>query len=190
MQRARLTSPRLAYSPLTAVLRREVLIALHEPPPSPIPSHLWGTGALDVGDLGVGMVATSAGPCPVGRVDLGVGSERIEIEAEVTLHEGVAAGIVYRPLGAPEHNLGDVIIGLDAAEQTAFAATLPAFIEIHRRRHAVEHGRTYHLRSSIRPPRLELYVDDLLTVQCALAPRDMGTPSIGLFVQRSARLAA
>ena len=102
----------------------------------------------------------------------------------LTLQSGVAAGLVYRPLGIPDHNVHDVVIGLDAAEQTAFAATLPYFMEHHRRRFPVEVGRPYHLRICLRYPRLELYVDDLLALQCALGPRDFATPSLGLFVDR------
>ena len=91
---------------------------------------------------------------------------------------------MYRPWAHLKHNGGDVVIGLDAGEQTAFVATLPSFAEAYRRRVPVEAGREYHLRACIRPPRVELYVDDLLAVQCAFAPREFRTPSIGVFVDR------
>ena len=104
----------------------------------------------------------------------GRGECAVELEARVTLRKGVAAGLVYRPLGTLDHCGGDVVVGLDAAEQTVFAATLPHFMECHRRRFPVELGRTYRLRVCIRPPRLEAYVDDLLVPCSAHWPR--GTP--------------
>ena len=177
---------RLAYSPRTAAWRGETLIAAGEYPPlSPLlpPLGHWSplmSGAWELGDGGY----TGSSRTGWQTVDLGIGSARVELEARLTLHSGVAAGLVFRPLSIPEHCVSDLVIGLDAAEQTAFAATLPSFMECHRRRFPVECGRTYHLRACIRPPRLELYVDDLLALQCAFAPRDMPDPALGLFVDR------
>lgn len=177
---------RLAYSPRTAAWRRATLIAPPALPPvgevipplghwCPLLSGAWQlTDGGYVGESRTGWQVA----------DLGVGAPNVELTATLTLHSGVAAGLVFRPLGIPDHNVHDVVIGLDAAAQTAFAATLPYFMEHHQRRFPVQTGQAYRLRISLRFPRLELYVDDLLALQCALSPRDFATPSLGLFVDR------
>lgn len=177
---------RLAYSPRTEAWRQEALLGAGKTAPSldliPPLGH-WCpllSGTWEAGDGGYRGASVSGWQ----TADLGVGGECVEVAARVTLHRGVAAGVVLRPHGTLEHNVGDVVAGLDAAEQVAFVATLPAFMECHRRRLAVEHGRQYHLRAVLRPPRLELYVDDLLAVQCALAGRDWSAGSLGLFIDR------
>jgi hypothetical protein len=177
---------RLAYSPRTAVWRRAKLLAPPAPPPvgevipplghwCPLLSGAWQL--TDDGYVGQSRTGWQV-------ADLGVGARDVELTATLALHSGVAAGLVFRPLGIPDHNVHDVVIGLDAAAQTAFAATLPYFMEHHQRRFPVQTGQAYRLRVSLRFPRLELYVDDLLALQCALAPRDFATPSLGLFVDR------
>jgi beta-fructofuranosidase len=120
--------------------------------------------------------------------DLGIGAEAIEFSASVTLHEGAAVGFLFRPDTHAKHSgsdqKGDFIFYLDAEQQQVAAARLPAFIEPHVRRLAIEHGRTYALRLCIRPPRFELFVDDILVLQGALAWLPTPAPSVGLFVDR------
>ena len=74
---------------------------------------------------------------------------------------------------------------LDAQEQTVIVARLPRFEEAHRRRWTVQHGRTYHLRVVFRLPRIEVYVDDLLALQCAIWPANPTAPSVGVMVDRA-----
>jgi len=177
---------RLAYSPRTAAMRQQTLIQPGGCPPivhMPLPLGHWcpllsGEWALDgEGYHGVSRTGWQT-------ADLGIGVRDMEVEARLTLHSGVACGLILRPQSNAGHNVGDIVVGLDAAEQTAFVGALPSFFECHRRRLPVQCERTYHLRVSLRPPRLELYVDDLLAVQCAVAPREFAAPSLGLFVDR------
>jgi hypothetical protein len=120
--------------------------------------------------------------------DLGIGAEAIEFSASVTLHQGAAVGFVFRPDTRVSHSgsdrQGDFVFYLDAEQQQAVAARLPAFIEQHVRRLPVKCGRTYHLRLCIRKPRFELFVDDILVLQGALAWLPAPAPSVGLFVDR------
>ena len=177
---------RLAYSSRTGYWRREALIEQGSYPPilhHPRPLGHWcplTSGKWELGEHGYHGISHSG--WQVG--DIGIGAANIEIEAIFTLNEGVAGGLVIRPESTPDHCQGDIVVGLDAAEQIAFVASLPGFTEMFRRKFPVEVGQTYHLRVSLRMPRLELYVDDILAVQCAVAPRDFPNPSIGFFVDR------
>jgi hypothetical protein len=177
---------RLAYSPRTQVWRAGAILEATAPPPvgdlipplghwSPLLSGAWRRG--DAGYTGESRTGWQV-------ADLGVGAENVEIEATVTLESGVAAGIVLRPLGTPDHHAGDLVVGLDAAEQTAFAATLPSFTENHKRRFPVRVGQAYRLRICVRFPRVEMYVDDLLALQAAVGAREFTKPTLGLFVDR------
>jgi hypothetical protein len=177
---------RLAYSPRTQAWRAGTIVEATEPPEvgdlipplghwSPLLSGAWRRG--DAGYVGESRTGWQV-------ADLGVGAESIEIEATVTLASGVAAGVVLRPLGTPEHDAGDLVLGIDAAEQTVFAATLPQFIENHKRRYPVRVGQAYRLRICVRFPRVEVYVDDLLALQGAVGPREFAKPTVGLFVDR------
>jgi hypothetical protein len=176
---------RLAYSPRTQSLRRRSLTGEELPR---IRSHVlplghWCpllSGAWETHEDGYrGASATGWQTC-----DLGVGAREVEIEATVRLHAGRGAGLVYRPDGGSRHPNGDIVAGVDAAEGTAFIGSLPSLFERQRRVADVGVDRAHHLRLSVRLPRLELYVDDLLAVQCAVGGRETPSASVGLYVDR------
>lgn len=176
---------RLAYSPRTRVWRNETLV---EPPSYapiaglPYTQRIWPlvagrwqlTDSVYQGESRTGWQVA----------DLGIGAVNVEVEAHLTLHSGVAAGIVYRTDKTVQWPTGDFAFILDAQEQSVSAAHLPNFNRQHRRCFPVQHGQTYHVRVIVRPPRCEVFVDDVLVLQAALELPETLAPGIGLFVDR------
>jgi hypothetical protein len=108
----------------------------------------------------------------------------MEVEAQIILETGVAGGIVFRPDTTSLGMKDDVAVLLDAQEQTVIVARLPKFEGAHRRRWTVEYGRKYHLRVVFRLPRIEVYVDDMLALQCSIWLPSITAPSVGVIVDR------
>jgi hypothetical protein len=180
---------RLAFSDYAKGWRHTALIAPGDHPPiarMPFTQFFWdlhgGTWTLEEG------VYRGRGETGWQTADLGLGAENVEFSASVTLHEGVAAGFVFRPdqyvshAGSGSH--GDLIFYLDAERRQVVSARLPSFDQQRVRSFPVERGRPYHLRLCIRQPHFELYVDDILVLQGALRPQQTPAPSVGLFVDR------
>ena len=179
---------RLVWNDRLALLRKENLVSKNDPPPisklpvshesGGIPAGRW----RQEGGTYIGESRTGWQVC-----DLGVGADNVEIEAFVTLLSGVAGGLAFRPNGQQDWATSDSVIALDAADQCVFATSLPLFFAPYgqgRRSHPVEHGKRYHVRVCIRQPRYEVFIDDILVVQTALTGAQIGSPTVGLFVDR------
>ena len=177
---------RLAYSPRTKAWRRESIIAPGDQPPVahlPFSTRIWplhaGRWVLEGG--------VYQGESRTGWqvADLGVGAANVEMEARLTLKQGIAAGLVLRSDTSMHWPGGkDIVFALDAEQGIVLAATLSTFDELGRRRHPIRPGQTYHMRVCIRPPRFEVYVDDILVLDGAAEFPQMPRPSVGLFVDR------
>lgn len=180
---------RLCYDPRTAALRTETLIAPGTTPPIKrllFTQSYWNMLGGDwslrdgkyLGDAETGWQAA----------DFGVGAFNVEIEAKVVLHSGVAVGLIFRPDEALEYAGNDrdgaIAFFLDAEKQLLMSARIPLFDTDRMRSFPVEYGREYHLRVCIRPPRFEVYVDDILVLQSAVDWSNLKAPSVGLFVDR------
>lgn len=107
-----------------------------------------------------------------------------EAEAMVTLESGAACGLALRPNKELDFTGPAMVFGLDAVEQTVFAANLTDFTYAGKRSFAVETGRAYHVRVCVRRPRIEIFVDDVLVLQTAATFPDSPAPALGLFVDR------
>jgi hypothetical protein len=182
---------RLAFSERAKGWRKRALIAPRLPPAIvrlPYTQFYWsmtaGTWALENG-VYHGQAASGWQ-----TADLGAGAENIELEAGITLRRGAAAGLIFRPDSTAEHSgddrSGDLVFYLDAQQQQAAAARLPAFDQQHVRTFPVETGKTYRFKLCIRQPRFEVYIDDILVLQSALDLPSIPHPGIGLFVDRAA----
>ena len=176
---------RAHYSDYQHAWRTGRLIDPTSPPPIaglPGTTHFWVTtnGRWDLAEGGYRGDARTGWQ----TADLGVGARSMEIEARVTLHAGVAAGLTIRPDSAQEHVYGDLVFALNADEGVVEADELNHFPHGHRRLFNMERGRGYHLRLSARPPRYELYVDDVFVLECAFDVDSFPAPTVGLFVDR------
>jgi hypothetical protein len=180
---------RLAFSERAKSWRKQVLVAPAHPPSIlrlPYTQFYWsmnaGTWALENG--------VYHGEAHNGwqTADLGPAAENLELEADVTLREGAAAGLLFRPDASLEHSgndpAGDIVFYLDAQRQQVAAARLPAFDQPHVREYPVQRGQTYQVRLCIRQPRFEVYLDDILVLQSALDLPAIPHPGFGLFVDR------
>ncbi len=177
---------RLAYSPRTATWRRAVLIG---PGAYPAVAHLpfsqciWPlqAGRWEMNEPGVYRGESRTG---WQVADLGLGAENVEVEAHLLLQSGAAAGIVFRPNTANSCPAADLSLILDTERQCVLAAHLPDFDKQQRRAFPVQPGQRYHIRVCIRPPRYEVFIDDILVLQAAGEFHELAAPSIGLFVDR------
>lgn len=180
---------RLAYNPRSAAWRTETLIEPGTTPPitkllftQSYWNMLGGNWTLRDGKyMGEAETGWQA-------ADLGVGAENCEFEATVVLHSGVAVGLIYRPDSSLEYAGNDrggaTAFFLDAEKQQLVSARVPLFDTEHLRSFAVEYGKPYRLRVSVRPPRFEVYIDDILVMQSAIDWADLPQPGLGLFVDR------
>ncbi len=177
---------RFAYSPKTSEWREATLVTPVQPPQVsqlphtqriwPLPAGRWTLdNAIYHGQSRTGWQVA----------DLGIGARNVEIEVSTTIHTGVAAGVVYRPDVSQTSSEGDLVFLLDADEQCVLATRLPDYVEQHRRRYTVQLGQAYHLRICVRPPRFEVYLDDVLVIQSATKFPENTTASVGLFVDRA-----
>lgn len=176
---------RLRYSPRTEVWRSHTLLSLGDLPAITHLPYSQGVWPLLAGRWELSGRAYHGESRTGWQIaDLGIGAENCEIEARVTLHDGVAVGVVFRPNTSMQWPDGDVVFALDVEEQCVFVARVPDFGDQRRWRYPVRHGQTYHLRVCLRWPRVEVFLDDELVLQCAMSPADWPAPSVGLFVDR------
>lgn len=178
---------RLAYSDRTAAWREATLLGPDDNLPSPRQLFTHFVWSLYAGQWRIAD-REYHGESRTGwqSADLGVGAANVEVELTLTVDEGSAAGIVYRPNSEQDWATGDVAFFLDADEQSVVAAQLSEFDQQQRRCLPVARGQAYHVRVSIRPPRFEVFVDDILVLQGARELPELSAPSIGLFVDRGA----
>lgn len=108
----------------------------------------------------------------------------IEMEATIRLEEGAACGLAYRLNKSYDFTGPAMVFGIDAIEQTVFAANLTDFTFNGKRSFPVETGRDYHIRLCIRRPRIEIYIDDVLILQTAAVFADASASALGLFIDR------
>jgi hypothetical protein len=116
--------------------------------------------------------------------DLGVGSENAEISAELTLSEGKAAGLVYRVDSDSQFSEGDFVFALSAKEGCVWFAHMPDFTQFYRRSFPVNAGQKYNIKLSVRWPRFDAYIDDILVGHIAMKADKPKKPSIGMYVER------
>ena len=180
---------RLAYNPRTAALRTQTLIAPGATPAItklPYTQNYWYMNDGDWQLTDGKYIGTAKSGWQ--SADLGVGAVNCEFEATVVLQRGVAVGLIFRPDTsipyAGNDREGDFVFMLDANEQRLVCARLPVFDQDRRRSVPVEYGKAYHLRLCMRPPRFEVFVDDILVLQSALEFPALTHPSVGLFVDR------
>ena len=114
----------------------------------------------------------------------GIRAEAVEIEARVQLESGVAAGFAFGP--SPGGRSRDLVLMMDAQAGCIRAGRRPWFDDPWARQFPVERGRPYQMRVMIRPPRFEVFMDDILVLQAAMrAPQpDFTDSSVCLFVDR------
>jgi beta-fructofuranosidase len=126
------------------------------------------------------------GECRTGwqEADLGVGAANVEIEARISVQDSFAAGLVWRPDSTAAHYWGDLAILLEPGTGTVRAARLPVFGDPYIRRCPLEAGQTYHMRVCLRDQRCEVFVNDFLYLQFAVARPSSARPSIGCLVDR------
>ncbi len=115
---------------------------------------------------------------------LGIGSRNMEINATITLHSGVAAGLAVTANGERLHAENDEVFALDAAEQCALASSLPGFQPMAKRNVTIGYGVPYRMRVVIRRPRCEVYLDDILTLTVPVESATQTAPSVALFIDR------
>jgi len=178
---------RLAYSPRGVAWRRETIVSPGEV--QPIKSLPFSIGFWDHHLAGRWEIASGryVGSSRTGWqvADLGTASEDVEVECRVALHDGVAAGLVLRRDASDIGTDGDIAVLLDAAAGQVTVGRLPVLSETYVRNHPIQAGREYHLRVCRRGLRCEVYVDDILVMQCALEPVESLSPGIGLIVDRA-----
>jgi hypothetical protein len=100
-------------------------------------------------------------------------------EADITIEDGVAAGLAIR---FEDHNCG-AIVALDAAEQCVFYGETMGFEFMEKRQSKIFYGRTVHLRIVNRLEHVEVYLNDKLKLAFSRY-RGIGG-HIGLFVDRA-----
>lgn len=177
---------RLAWSPRTSAYRQKELISLGEAPlivslPSGRNNWEQPTGRWRIeGNRYIGESRTGWQVA-----DLGLGSADVEVEARITLHDAAAAGLVWRTdASKPFSSESDMVFLLEGRDQCLRAAHLNLFEDSTVRCWPLEMGRPYHLRVCIRRPWIEIYVGDLLVLQCSTEMAEPRRPSVGLFVDR------
>jgi beta-fructofuranosidase len=178
---------RLAYAPITASLRQKTLISPDNTPSIkslPFPIAQWARFPAGIWHLEDGVYI---GESRTGwqTADLGVGSKNIEIESNITIESGAAAGLVYRPNTDDPGTDSDIAIILDIETQKVIVAKTPVFHEQYTRNHALKPQQSYHLRVNIRYPIVDVYIDDILVIQCAVQNTAITNPAVGLFVDRA-----
>ncbi|WP_167859243.1 glycoside hydrolase family protein [Paenibacillus cymbidii] len=180
---------RLRYSPLTAGWRQLTVSAPGQLPGIvrlPWCHAIWG---LPGGAWEMDAAAAAYRGVAAGRgwqiADLGIGSADVEIEAEVTLESGVAAGLVWRADTEKADASGDLVVMIDADEGVVRAGIAAEFGEPWSRGWRIEHWRACHMRVVVRRPRVEVYIDDMLALQFGGKFADASRPSVGLFVDRA-----
>ncbi len=178
---------RLAYSPRTAGWRKATLIRRDAALPTPriVPSHYrWtmpaGTWRIE------GRSYLGEAENGFQLADIGVKSLCAEIEATVRIERGAAAGFAWG--AAPGGRSRDLVFMLDAEAGCVRASRRPWFNDPWARQFPVERGRAYHVRISARPPRFDIFVDDVLVLQFAVPapPPEPVEASVCLFVDRGA----
>lgn len=176
---------RLKYSSLNEVWRHYTLVRIGQKPDIlklPFSHENWGlpggTWCIQ-GDTYIGKTKQGWQ-----IADLGIGSADVEIEATITIIEGIAAGIVWRGNTQAVGCGGNMVFMLDAAEHVVQAGIAPGFGEPWCRHWEIERGKQYHMRVVVRRPRVEIYVDDLLVLQFAGIFSEVVQPSVGFFVDR------
>lgn len=178
---------RLTYSARTRCLRGRELTDAHAAPAIRqhiLPLAQWCpllSGSWETTDVGWEGASESGWQ----TVDLGVGARDVEVEATVLLCKGRGVGLVYRPDGESEYPYGDIVAGIDAVDGAAFVGTLPHLFERHLRSARFDRDRPHHLRVMVHLPRVEVYLDEVLVMQCAVADRETPRPSLGLYVDRA-----
>lgn len=176
---------RLRYSPLTELWRQKALLRRDETPQIamlPYSHENWGLPGGSWSIEGSACVGQANRGWQI--ADIGIGSPDMELEANITIVEGTAAGLVWRGDSQARGCGGNLVIMLDAEEGVVRAGTAPSFGEPWYRPWAIERGKTCHVRVMIRRPRVEVYVDDLLVLQFACPFADSPHASAGLFVDR------
>ena len=180
---------RATYSPRTQAWRERTLAAPGAPPPIallPLGHGNWnvpgGRWSLDDGTYrGESRTAWQI-------ADLLLVAPNLEVEANVTVESGAAAGLAIRATPGHLGTWGDMILALDAERQCVLAAGVPAFTDAWRRSFPVRRGHAYRLRVCARGHRFEVFVDDDLVLQFhtakALGPLP-GPRSVALFVDRA-----
>lgn len=178
---------KLAYTPITASLRKKTLISPNSLPPIkslPFSIAYW---AKFPGGQWKQEDGAYKGESRTGwqTADIGVGAKNIELEAIITIESGAAAGLVYRPNSDDTGTDSDIAIIIDIELQKILVTRTPVMQELYIRDCPLKTQQLYHLRVSIRYPLIDVYLDDILIIQCAAKNVPMTNPSVGLFVDRA-----
>lgn len=175
---------RLAWAPRNEARRKRQLLGgpASLPEPTLLPNHPRWTmpsGTWTRGEAGYTGKAKSGWPL----ASVGIVGAALEFEADVTLVRGVATGVAFGPL-SPDGRSKDLLFLLDVEAQAVRCLERPWLPVLASRNVPLQTGRKYRLRLSVRPPRAELYLDDILTLQLPVPVFTQEVPGIGLLVDR------
>lgn len=177
---------RLQWAPASSVFRKETLLPAGEPHPIsrlPFCSHRWfrtngrwhaeGTGYI--GECRSGWQVADI--CPSGP--------RVEVEAQVSIQEAKAVGLVLRSDITMERCCdSDLVFMAEPDSSIVRAARTQMFEDPFFRKWDFFKAKTCKLRVCARPPWYEFYIDDVLALQFNLDLELSENPGVGLFVDR------
>ena len=112
------------------------------------------------------------------------GSMAMEIEADVTIKSGISAGIVIRTDRDNGTAMADCAVILDTVDKKIAFVEMGSFNYYHSRDFNAKVGKTYHLHIVKNGEHIDVYIDNILYIQTALAFNPNGNFGIGVMVDR------
>lgn len=177
---------RLAYSDFNKIYRRDTIYNSREMMLHPNlvncraeRAEMSGTWSIQ-GDKYIGVSETGWQICKLHEI-----KKDVEIEAQVLLRSGVAGGIVYGSLLSKKPD--EMVFMLDVNDQIVHATKAPAFNNQFKKQFDIRHNIPYSMRILIRHPWVEIYINNILTLQFSYSMNEIlgdSSPYLGLFVDR------